>query len=391
MNLTDQNPTIVVVTYNRINSLKRILQSISQGIFEDFNIHLIISIDGGSVNNYEIVKTADEFDWHFGEKHVIKHNENIGLRNHIISCGDLVYTYGTIIILEDDLYVSPYFYRYALEASRFYGKTPEIGGIALYSYQINVNVNLPFHPLEDEHDTYFMQFPASWGQCWTRSQWDEFKKWYSTNPQIFASDRIPSSVKAWPETSWLKYFTKYLMETNKYFVYPYSGYSTNFSDPGEHNKRTNTNYQTNLRIGYKKPFFREFSKSNSTKYDSYFELKPESLVSLVNYFEKFDFEIDLYGSKQIELFDSKYWLSSKFTNRAILSFPLELRPVELNIIYPIITRSKGLYFAERESFSTVKTRYKLFEYYSFRIEFRYLTRYYFSRITNILMKYISQD
>ena len=45
---------IVVVAYNRANSLKRILKFISQGFYPDGNIPLIISIDKG--DNDDVIK-----------------------------------------------------------------------------------------------------------------------------------------------------------------------------------------------------------------------------------------------------------------------------------------------------------------------------------------------
>ena len=56
---------------------------------------------------------------HTGIKKIIKHSKNLGLRAHVITCGDLVNIYDNIIVLEDDLFVSPYFYKYANDALNF--------------------------------------------------------------------------------------------------------------------------------------------------------------------------------------------------------------------------------------------------------------------------------
>ena len=68
----------------------------------------------------DVVDLANGFVWNFGEKSVLHHDQNLGLRAHIISIGDLTYKFGSIILLEDDLIVSPWFYEYALAAESFY-------------------------------------------------------------------------------------------------------------------------------------------------------------------------------------------------------------------------------------------------------------------------------
>ena len=108
---------IVVVAYNRIESLKRILGSLLQAEHPDQGTELIISIDRG--DNADVLDYANAFSWPFGEKQVIYQEENLGLKRHILKCGGLTRAHDGIILLEDDLYVSPDFYRYALECYDF--------------------------------------------------------------------------------------------------------------------------------------------------------------------------------------------------------------------------------------------------------------------------------
>ena len=51
-------------------------------------------------------------------KKVIAHKDNLGLRKHIVFAVVFVSNTNGIILLEDDLYVSPWFYRYAVDAAR---------------------------------------------------------------------------------------------------------------------------------------------------------------------------------------------------------------------------------------------------------------------------------
>lgn len=323
-------PAIVVVTYNREMSLVRLLSSISSANINSSSVDLVISIDGGADNNENIYEIASGYRWAAGNKQIIRHDHYLGLRNHILSCGDLTAEYGSIILLEDDLYVHPDFYSYATGALAFYEKDDHISQVALYSYNLNTNVVLPFVPLKNNFDTYFMKFPCSWGQCWTNKQWKGFRRWYDDGQEILPEDSLPYAVKLWPETSWLKYFAKYNEENDKYVVYPYSALTTNYNDEGIHNKSGHYIYQSFLsyHIGsYKLAHFRE-----GLKYDTFFELDPEIVKDSIEELREFDFELDLFGSKVGVSCKSKYLISSGLCKNPIMQFSDILKPYEQNIL-----------------------------------------------------------
>ena len=124
-----KNIAIVVVAYNRVTSLNRLLNSLLQADVED--APLIISIDKSNTDTVE--RFANNFIWPFGEKKVITHDKNLGLRTHILSVGDWLDMYDAIIVLEDDIVVTPGFYRYAVSAYSYYHKDKNIAGISLYN------------------------------------------------------------------------------------------------------------------------------------------------------------------------------------------------------------------------------------------------------------------
>ncbi|MEJ7683902.1 MAG: hypothetical protein WKG06_39795 [Segetibacter sp.] len=107
-------PAIVIVTYNRPASLQRLLSFLSKAVFDCSDVNLVISIDYHSSSKHdEVVKIANDFDWKYGFKKIIEHKSNLGLRAHVLSCGDLSEEYDAVIVLEDDIVVSPFFYKYA--------------------------------------------------------------------------------------------------------------------------------------------------------------------------------------------------------------------------------------------------------------------------------------
>ena len=126
---------IVVVTFCRFTSFERLMNSIAKIQTNHKNIPLVISIDFHE-DNARIIEYAENFQWNYGKKEIIKYDVRQGLKNHIISCGNLSERYNGVLILEDDLYVSPYFYDYAVQVSNHYYKEKYVSGFSLYSYEI---------------------------------------------------------------------------------------------------------------------------------------------------------------------------------------------------------------------------------------------------------------
>lgn len=329
-------PAIVIVAFNRPESLKRLLSSIQNGQYPYDEIDMVISIDyQNSEAREEVVAIADKFTWNYGNKLVINHQENLGLRKHVVLCGDLTLKYGSIILLEDDLAVSEQFYSYAKDALQFYNEDERVGGVSLYNHRRNPFNRFHFETIPEDSDTYFLQFASSWGQAWTFKQWKGFKDWYQS-ANIVKDDPIPENVKRWPESSWLKFFIKYLVVKNKYFVYPNKSFTTNFSDSGTHNKSKNTDFQVPLFVGEMSSIrFQEIDKSINV-YDVFFELMPNILKRLHKDYQDRDVTIDLYGMKPLDRVKSKYLLSSKKLKDAsnnYMGYSLQMKPAVLNIMY----------------------------------------------------------
>lgn len=324
------NIPIVIAAYNRDYTLSRLLFSLAKARYTD-PVTLIISIDGGGPESVKTV--ARDFEWKFGPKEIIEHPENLGLRRHILSCGDLSSQYDGIILLEDDLYVSPWFYKYTVAALDVYKVCKEICGVSLYSYQYNETALFPFKPLNDGSDVYFMQLPCSWGQAWLKGHWSDFSQWYQSNSHLELQNDVtlPSNISFWPETSWKKYFLKFMVENRKFFVYPHVSYTTNFGDKGQHHQGTNV-FQVPLASGDTgKDRFLAFDDC-LVKYDVFCELLPECLVTLSGGTLPRDLSIDLYGSKRKENLISEYVITPKQCRSFIESFGRRMVPPELNII-----------------------------------------------------------
>jgi hypothetical protein len=137
-------------------------------------------------------------------------------------------------------------------------------------------------------------------------------------------------VRLWPDSSWKKYFIKYNIETNKFFVYPRSSYATNFGDSGVNHAGTSM-WQVPLARGFSSPRFVDLEDSIA-RYDALCELRPESLKKLAPELAGYDLTLDLYGVRDKASIESEYVISRNQFSEHILSFGRELKPHELNVI-----------------------------------------------------------
>lgn len=333
---------IVVVAYNRPHALSRLLDSLNRAEYPD-DVEIVISIDGGELNA-ETIKVSEQFAWKHGTKKLIVADNNQGLRQHILKCGSLTDEYDGIILLEDDLVVSPYFYSYAIEAQKYYDEESSVAGVALFSHAYNETAWLPFLPVEDGSDVFFLQVPCSWGQCWTSRQWSAFKSWYDKNSELVLDEDkdIPPDVRLWPDTSWKKYFFKYMVEHDLFFVYPRVGLSTNFADAGVNHAGTN-NFQVSLLMSSSSFIFSSYSESFA-KYDSYCEMLPESLRQIMKKDIDREFAVDLYGMKNFEEIPEKYVITSQKLSDAEFGYARRMRPHELNVAFCV--EGDDIFFGE---------------------------------------------
>src|SRR5690606_21764571 len=121
--------------------------------------------------------------------------------------------------------------------------------------------------------------------------WQDFRKWYDQWAVDLKSDTdMPCRIYSWPESSWKKYYMKYLVSTGKTFFYPYDSLSSNYSDVGQHNKVVTPHFQVPLISG--KSEYRFGAMTDVPNYDVFyersgFEYEGEALC------------LDLYGTRKV--------------------------------------------------------------------------------------------
>lgn len=377
---------IVVVGYNRLKSLNRLLCSLVDAHYGSIDIPLVISIDcSGDTELYRFVQA---FHWPHGEKYVNIQEKRLGLKAHIYQCGDLTKYFKGIILLEDDLFVSPYFYQYVCQVLSKYGDDERIAQISLYKNETNGYVGFPFDVVQNGSDVFLMQATSTWGQCWNEKMWTAFTEWRDqccTEALITGLD-MPDIIKRW-ERAWSKYFNSYIVAKDKYVVYPNVSLTTNFSDAGEHGDTNNSIVQVNLLQGSKEYYLKPLEEleryniwgCNENIYQ-WLGLKKEECC------------LDVYGFRDIASCDKKYIVSTKVLGYPVKhSFALNMRPIELNIKYNI--KGDGIFVYEREEGKASTTsRYTddIIPYFLRGIRITLLLRHVLICCKNRMLKYVSK-
>ena len=377
---------LVAIAYNRVNSLKRLLNSLQRAYYdEDVNVPLVISIDKSDTE--DVLRLANEFHWNHGDKRVLSHAENLGLKAHVLSQGKLLEEFDAIVVLEDDVVVARDFLYYVRQCVRKYQDNDKVAGISLYSFSVEYHNRHPFIPLRDGNDVYFMNCAMSWGQVWMKNAWAKFEKWLSSHQSFCVSSALPQSICSWGDKSWLKFHTRYCIEENKYFVFPYVSYSTNFSDCGVHISSENTIYQVPLLQGRKRQLCLPDSVEDGICYDGFFEnkilydvlkLKPEECC------------LDLYANNPNQE-SKRFWLTPRnLPYRVVKSFSMEMRPVEANVLESMVY-GNGLFLYDttvRDSSVKVVGRPVLLAQYFVQNMFLFVREYGYVNVVRDFLKVV---
>jgi len=362
-------PAIVAIAYDRPGSLSRLLASLAKADYPSgVSVPLVISIDKSDSD--DVVKVAKEFNWEHGQKVVIERNPRMGLKQHVLTCGDLTEEYGSIIVLEDDLFVSPSFYEYSLKALRFTEGDERVGAISLYNHLFNVHARKSFIAIDDGYDNWYFQMASSWGQAYSKSQWTRFREWYDINKDVdLHKTEIPANISGWSDKSWLKYYIAYLIDTDKYAFYPRISYTTNFGDVGSHAVKADADLQVPL-CGRVKKLEVNFStvEQSEAVYDAFFENTRVRSGAIV----------DLYGMKPVERMvrennankenkEIKEVISSQsLPYECIKTYGKQMRPVDANIVYEVSGKELFLYDVTKTGKAPEKTEEAIDYLYEYR-------------------------
>jgi glycosyltransferase involved in cell wall biosynthesis len=324
---------ISIIAYNKLNSLKRLLESLTNAMKKtSLQCDLIFCIDNGGTES--IVDLARSYKWNLGQIIIHKPQYNVGLKKNVYFAMQCGLEYDATIILEDDLYVSPAFFKFTEEYLSYYAEEHKLAGISLYSNGFNETSYSNFYSLNDGSDFFFMRLPCSWGQMYTKRQLTHFFDWKKANDINEFKKVLPKNIYRWSDKSWKKELLIYMIVNDLYFVYPRNSLTTNYGDAGAHHSGSYI-YQRPLITEFATHKFVNFNESIAV-YDEYQELCriPKKIRDIVGS-EEVDF--DIYGYKIFEKAYSPEQLVVTLypTSNSLMTWDASQLPFENNIILNI--------------------------------------------------------
>ena len=157
---------IALFTYNRADKTQRVVESLLKNQ-EAKDSDLFIFSDGpkteakaaGVEENRKFIHTISGFK----NITIIERDRNWGLANSLIAgITDVINQYGKVIVVEDDLILSPYFLKFMNDGLAKYEDDDTVGTICGYVFPFQKS--LP--------DTFFLYFMHPWGWATWKRSWN---------------------------------------------------------------------------------------------------------------------------------------------------------------------------------------------------------------------------
>ena len=237
--------TIVVLTMNRLESLKRLLASLSVAHYEEDRIDLVIRIDrheheqqlnGGIIDYLE--KGGDHgggssFQWPHGHLLVTLSDTQRGLAGSWFDAwtpSSEEQRQRHFIILEDDIEVSPHWYYWVSNAwktyranSHYYHDT--IAGISLQRQTLIPQTPSKTQEIVNNHEPFLYKLVGSIGFSPHPQQWTQFLHWIHREGGLEADVSTPGLITSdwWNAldkgTMWTQHFIYFCEERGLYTLY----------------------------------------------------------------------------------------------------------------------------------------------------------------------------
>lgn len=175
---------VVIFSYKRPDHLDRLLKSLLQNA-EASSTDVFIYSDGpkSDADYGDVARTREVAEQvsGFASVTVVKRKENIGLAKNIITgVSEVLEKYDRVIVLEDDLVVTPSFLKYMTSALNFY-ENAEVMSVAGYSPIVEL-------PKDYRFTTYTINRNCSWGWATWKRRWESVD-WEVKDFDSFIADK----------------------------------------------------------------------------------------------------------------------------------------------------------------------------------------------------------
>jgi len=179
----ERSVPVIVFTYKRTGSLRGLIQSL-QKCPEAQNTMLYVFSDGPkNAEDFKMVKEVRNYILSISGFKEVKYffsEANSGLAKSIISgVSQILNISDSVIVLEDDLIVSPDFLNYMNKALAFYSSNNKVFSISGFT--------MPIKGLAT-NDVYFTKRSSSWGWGTWKNRWDKID-WQVEDYAQFSKDK----------------------------------------------------------------------------------------------------------------------------------------------------------------------------------------------------------
>lgn len=250
---------VLVMTMNRPASLARLLSSLQSARYPPgAKIDLRVTVDrqAGQLPEAETMKVLQAFQWSHGLFETHAWPDSVGIFGQWVDAWQCElfpeYLYGAVVLLEDDLEVSPAYFEWFTNAHRVYAST-QLGAVtgmrvqlvAQSGTQIGVSELIP-----PETNVFAYSLIATWSMSPTYSAWKGFRSWVK---DIRTKQEFDPAIEGTVPGEWYKqfkaagaeafmweiWFMRFMHDHNLYTLYPWinQGQETivcNWREPGLH-------------------------------------------------------------------------------------------------------------------------------------------------------------
>ena len=161
---------IAFFAYKRPEHTRKSLESLSQNEGAESSDLFIFCEGAKRTEDEEMVRQVRQVvrskQW-CGNVHIIEHEKNMGCANSIIyGITKICEEYGSAIVIEDDLVLSPYFLHYMNSALKLYKNEPKVMQISGHMFPVKFT--------SSQEDCIFLPFTTSWGWATWQRAWQHF-------------------------------------------------------------------------------------------------------------------------------------------------------------------------------------------------------------------------
>lgn len=243
---------IIVLTLNRPVPLSRCLRSCRAAEYFGDIVDLTVWIDRSKDDKVDerVEATAKNFVWPHGTMKVNIWNQHVGLFGQWIDTYTANSDDELAVILEDDLEVSPLYYKWLMNARAAYSHRSDIFGYTLQRGTLRAKQQglKPTLSIDPNEKAFLYLLVGSWGYSPNTEMWRKFRKWFhamSEDPSFkpYVDGLKPTQwykAQEKKKTMWTMWHIRYADENKLYTVYALlenmKTLASNWREPGLHFK-----------------------------------------------------------------------------------------------------------------------------------------------------------